>query len=282
MATSKKNTKQKKPTKRAKKKAPTEPVVAVEGLYQEAIRITTAWLRAGYSEQKVSELIQKHYERFTPPNVQYVLHQASQLIANQYSRDRKNVIALHLRRYNQELEELKSFFIDQEYENIPSKFRVNVQLGKLGSWIEVLNAKERVLQLHAKETQVKIYNKLNTKVKEKKVSFDLSKLTLQEKIDFLSLIQKSKRTQNELMGIVSSAPVTQQQVEDIEHEVVETANVEAIKQTNLPKPQKAITPRETLDDLTDKLKQTLLKKAEEEFKKAGAKRIAPTVKDQHD
>lgn len=280
MAVSKKNTKQKKPAKkRAKKKA---ALPSVEGLYQEAIRVTSAWMRAGYSEQKVNELIQTHYERFSPPNIQFVMHEASQSIANQYARDRKSVIALHLKRYNQEIILIQDFFRDKEYESIPTKFRLKVMLGKLSSWLQVLNAKEKVLQLHSKDTQVKIYNKFNAKVKERKNMFDLSSLTLEEKIEFLNLVQKSSRSQNDLLGIIASEEKVKQITEDIEHEVVDQPNIDLIKQTNLPVKPKAQRPNETLDDITNKLKQALLKKAEEQFKKAGAKELAPTVKDQDD
>jgi hypothetical protein len=284
MATKAKKTPQKKPVKKVKakktrkKKIVKEEVVPVEGLYQEAIRISASWFRAGMSEQKVAELITTHYERFSPPNVQYVLHKASQQIAAQYSRDRKNVVALHLKRYNKDAQLAQDWFKDEEYESVPKKFRKEVMLGKLNGWIDILGAKERVLQMHMKETQVKIFNKLNVKVKEKKVMFDLSKLSLAEKVEFLTLIQKTKKTQTEILGITNSADVKKVVTEDIEHEVVEVPNITFIEQTNIPVIPRERVQAQNLGDLTNKLRATLLKKAEEEFKKAGAKKVAPTVK----
>ena len=175
--------------------------------------------------------------------------------------------------------QLQDFFRDEEYKNIPIKIQKEIMVNKLNNWIDVLGAKERVLQMHTKETQIKIYNKLNVKVKTKKVMFDLSSLTLQEKIEFLALINKTKRSQGELLGVIMGKEVKKEVTEDIEHEVVEDVNVNKIKQVNLPQPEKTRVPNKTLDDLTNKLKATLLKKAEKEFKKAGAKQVAPTVKD---
>lgn len=282
MAKAKKHTNQKKlASKRAKKKAPEQPI---EGLYQEAIRTTAAWFRNGVSEQKVGELLTTHFPRFTPPNVQYVIHQASQQIAIQYSRDRKNVVALHLQRYNQELILLQDFFRDKDYESIPMKFRKEIMMNKLNSWIDVLQAKESVLRMHSKDTQVKIFNKLNVKVKEKKVMFDLSKLSLEEKVEFLSLIQKTKKSEGEAAGVIMNGQVNKEvETEDVEHEVLEAPNVEQIKQYNIPVVAKA-SPKgaQTLDDITEKIKATLLKKAALEFKKVGAKKVAPSIIKAHE
>lgn len=257
--------------------------VAVVGLYDKAIDFSAQAFEAGYSESKIAELLQSSFPRFSPENIQLVIHRGSLKIADRYVRDRKSIISLHIKRYDQEIQEIKRWFEEEEYENIDIKFQRDVMLGQLDSAITVLTAKEKVLQMHAKETQVRIFNKLNAKVKKKEVMFDLKSLTLEEKIELLSLMRKAKKTDLELMSVTlnSDRPINNTNTEDIEYEEVPvSANVTKIKQTNIPKPERVIPPVYQLSDLTDKIRATLALVAQKQFEEKGAKKIAPTVKHQ--
>lgn len=273
-----KNIKQKKSAKKKvtrKKKVTEQPI---EGLYGTAIQTAVAWFKAGYSEQRVGEIITSSYERFSVQNVHYVLHKASQQIAEQYYRDRKSIVALHLKRYQAEIDSLVTYFEDKEYENVNIKWRKRVMIDKLTELLDTLGAKERVLQMHSKDTQVKIFNKLNVKVKEKKVLFDLSNLSFEDKREMLMLMLKAKRTSNEISGVILNQKVAEV-TEDAEFTVVENNNIDKIERTNLPVEEKVKAPRKQLIDVTELLRKNLHKVAEKEFKKKGAKEIAPNIID---
>lgn len=243
----------------------------VEGLYQVAIKEATQLFRNGYSEQTATEMIGNMYERLTLPNIQFVLTKASAIIASQYPKDRATIVGIHVKRYNQDYDDIVMWFEEQQYLQVPEKYRKQTQIAKLFDALDLLEAKERVLQLHTKNTQIKVYNTLNAKVKEKKAIFDLSTLSLTEKIDFLSLIVRSKKSHSEVLGVIPHGTKRENQItEDIEVEIV-PPNITKIKQTNIPLPApQPQQPEVLLTNITDKIKKALEKKAQQDFEAKGA------------
>ena len=141
--------------------------------------------------------------------------------------------------------------------------------------MDVLFAKEKLLQMHSKSFQIKINNRLNAKVVKKEVRFDLSKLDLQEKVEFLQLLQKTKRSSRELLSVQLTGQERRgEEVIDIDHEVVEDVNVSKIKIKELPTSslESSATGNAFLD-VQLKLKQALQRKAEQEFKRKGSKNV---------
>jgi hypothetical protein len=272
-----------------KPKKKKEETPSVEGIYTQAIAIAADFFRDGASEQHVAELIRDNFSQLTDANVQLVVHKSSQLIADQYVRDRKNVVALHTRRYNQEIKKL----LEDQYGELTDEDQDAPEEGKkdegakrrkrriyqLTLLLDVMTAKEKVLQIHTKETQVKIYNQLNAKVKEKKVMFNLADLTLQEKIEFLSLIQKAKKDDTELFSVKLSDTKQLQTTEDAEFEVVENDNIEKIKRTNEPKELPPPKPKKNLNDVQEQLKKALQRKALKQIRKAGGDKGGPHIID---
>jgi hypothetical protein len=272
----------KKKRRNTKKK---KEVVKVDGLYQEAIAFAADAFREGHSEVKVAEVIKGAFKHLTDANVQFIIHKGSQSIADQYQRDRKSIVALHVKRYNQEIKKVMDGNSDEIADNEdvdgedgdPAKKR-KIRIYQLMICLDVMRSKEKVLQIHNKETQIKIFNKLNAKIKEKKVMFNLEGLSFAEKMEFLQLILKAKKSQVELHGIKLNAKEDVDVIEDAEIISIETVNIEKIKKVN-EKLKELPEPKKVLGDITNKIKQALQNKALKEIEAKGGNKGGPHILD---
>lgn len=227
------------------------------------LEMTCSLIRQGLSDQVIETTI-THVGKISREVAEKTVLQAKQIIKEEYSKDREFSVSLHIERYNKEIQRL--FNIDVSDYN---KYKaIEVKNYAFFNLLDVLTQKEKILGLHSKLVQIKINNTNTVKVTEKKKSFDLSLLTLEEKIDFYSLIQKVRRTEEEMISLVkrnriNEVPVT----EDIPHEeVIEKTNISQIEQ-RLPKIELIKEP-DTILSLKEKLMETLAKKAEEASKKS--------------
>lgn len=254
--------------KRTKKiKEVTKQEIAPVNVYGESIAFATDQFRAGTSEKTIVDALMVTHPIFKPENIQFIINRASLEIANEYARDRGSIAALHVRRYNKEFN--KEF--SNEHHGIENPiFRRQKKIESLNVCLDALFAKERVLQIHAKETQVKIFNRMNAKIKMRKTSYDLSSLTFQEKLEFLQLVSKAKRTDNELFS-VALKPKENVKTEDAEVIEIVNTNVDLIQQTNHPIPEPELLPNVTKDSVIAKLRLALQKSADRDFKAKGAK-----------
>lgn len=272
--------KKKAPKKKGKKKVIKKVVSPVDGIYQQSIKYASEAFRAGHSESEIAAKIKETFPVLTEANIQFAIHKGSKAISTEYARDSKSIVSLHVKRYNKEIEKLmdksanEELFDEDDEEALPSKMlKRKRRIYVLMTCLDVMNSKEKVLQLHTKETQVKVFNQLNAKIKDRKVMFNLQSLSLEEKIEFLGLIGRCKKTDNELFSVIASTE-EQRIIEDVEHEEVPNNNVDQVKQTNLPSAVK-VRPKKTLNDLTQKIHQTLAKKALEQFIKKGGVKHGP-------
>lgn len=254
-----------------RKKKIAKPVETPVSIFGEAIKFATYQLREGMSEKKIVEELLIANDKFTPENIQFIMHRASLEIAGEYSRDRGSIIGLHVRRYNDHFKKE----IENKHEKVQDfLLRKNLRLQSLLLCIDILFAKERVLQIHAKDTQIKIFNKLNAKIKERKIAYDLSTLTLEEKIDFLNLVTKAKRSSGEVFSVQT---VEKQVAEDVEAEVtdVKNENIKLITNTNTLQEEEKKLPQKTVNDVFERMRQALEKKAHKDLVAKGAKDVAP-------
>lgn len=228
-------------------------------------------MREGMSEKKIVEELLIANDKFTPENIQFIMHRSSLEIADEYSRDRGSIIGLHIRRYN----DLLKKEIDNKHLQVEDVLlRRQLRLQSLGLCIDILFAKERVLQIHAKDTQVKIFNKLNAKIKERKIAYDLSILSLQEKIDFLNLVTKAKRSISEVFSVQLANRV---ETVDAEAEVTDATNdnIKLITNTNTLPTQELQIPQKTVNDVFERMRLALERKAKKDLEAKGAKEVAP-------
>ena len=182
-----------------------------------------------------------------------------------------DVISEHIKRYDNEIKRLREY---RPTTSNPAFYRKLLNEANM-CLLDTLHQKERLLGFHSKSFSLKIYNTINVNSnKIKKDSFDLSKLTLNEKIEFVNLINKATKTEDEMdpnVKIEITKNKKEEETIDIEHievkkeEVQEKTNIELIE---VEEPEERIYNDEKMDaqiTISEKLKQALLKKAEIEF-----------------
>lgn len=205
--------------------------------------------------------------------VRSVLELAHFVLRNSYSFDKTDIISEHIGKYNKEIKRLREYVPIAENHFIQMQMQSQAYL----DLFDVMLAKEKLVGLHMKKTNIKLNNNTNVSVKKKESSFDLSKLTLQEKIEFLNLLSKAELNENEINPIIlRKDPTKESVVEDIDfEEIKEKENVPNVSKIETIVPEKPIEIKEWEDpmiQIEEKIRENLRKKAEEEFKKIKQKK----------
>lgn len=221
--------------------------------------------------------------------IKRIVAEANSRLSKEFGKDKAEVIAIHVERYNNDINRLLSVIPEDNPDNTDYESEYDFLLDgdfesqlkkrerKIAAFFQALAtmyAKEKVLQMHSKSFLVFISNKVNLNIQEKPETYDFSKLTKEQKIDFLNLILKAKQNEFEVGSVILRGDNKQDQTIDIEHEVVEEEpNVNKIK---LIEPEPNLVPPRTgtaLLDVNAKLREALQKSAIEQLKKAGSKTV---------
>lgn len=226
------------------------------------------WYKEGLFRASIVEMLRA--EEFSDSVIDEYLTECSSIIYEQFSTKSSNIVSLHLKRYDKEINTL----LKRNYDRLPLKIRYKVKGAAFLNALETLHQKEKLLNLHNKQTLIRFNQRNNiNETPEKPNRFDLTQLTLEERIDLLNLISKASPKNNINSGVILREKVIEsEETVDIQHE--EVINITQIQQENVmgvdvfPE-QKA----HTVDELTKKLQDTLKKKAEEALIKAGSKTV---------
>lgn len=188
---------------------------------------------------------------------------AHQVMDKEHSKTRTMITTIHTTRYNDDINSL----LNQDFKHIDDpEIKRELRIGALMNVLTVMFQKEKLLQLHNKSLQIRINNKLNAKIVQRKVSYDLSALTLAEKVEFLTLIERTRFDYKAPQVIVANKGTI---IEDIEH-------VE-VKDNPLDKMQTLVTgpvtkdQGQTLSSLEEKMRVALAKVAKSTLRARNAK-----------
>lgn len=195
-----------------------------------------------------------------------VITAAVKVIEDEYCKKSDTVIGLHVTRYDRDIKEI----LNRNFNRYSEAVKVKMKIGAYLDLLNILYSKEKLLQLHNKKVVFRLNQKKTTVVREVTPKYDISNLTLQEKIDFLELINKSKKTSSELAGVILKDRTKENVTIDIDHEDVTETNVEKIKQI-APEEEKVIPASPPILDITEKIKQRLLEKQAEALREVGSK-----------
>ena len=265
-------------------------------IHQESYELALSIIGRGYAIDEAKNAVTEYRKgkglSVNQAMIDNIISKANGEFNNEYSKEKGEVIGLHLERYNRDILSLI------EARNIIEEDR-NAQLeGKLydedGNYLfeydywkerekmiaiyyqalSSMSGKERVLQMYSKGFQILISNIVNVNYEPKKSLYDLSKLNNLEKIDFLNLLLKARKNDYEMGAVILRGSVEEnQQVEDVEAEVIEESpNVNKIKieeSKQLPAPQNQNALQETKDKLAEALKKAAIK----QLKNAGSKTV---------
>lgn len=232
------------------------------------------WIKEGMSISNCKELLSQEINPRTkkPHHIRFVneiVETANKLIKQDFSLQRSNVTGLHIQRYDKDIKALLNINVSNY---LPYK-QDEMKTEAFMRCLDVLQQKETLLGMHRKTFKLIINNESTIIVKEKKIKLNITKLTLQEQIELNTLLEKSRRTDDELGGVILRRDIEAEVVEDVEYEVVEERkNVDRMENRN-PKPLLAPQEGFAMMNVENKLKLALQKKAQEEFKKAGSKTV---------
>lgn len=270
-------------------------------LHKPSLEYALTILSKGNSRQEaireVSEYRKQKGLTTTSSIVRHIVDEATKVLSNEYGTEKSHIVALHVERYNRDIERIismpnifekihrKELGMDDEDDdqygfeetmtNYDPETLAKLRQSLISSYYTALSTmfnKEKVLQMHTKGFQVLIVNKLTVDIAlEGEVNYDISKLSDEEKKDMLQLMLKARKTDFELGSVILRDRSNEQETIDVEHEVVEDeVNISKIKHE-----EKTIAESgkngNALFEINKKLAETLAKKAEAAFKKAGSK-----------
>lgn len=263
------------------------------GLHVDSVKTAMDVLIKGHTtseaKRSVIEFRKSKQLTVTDSYINKLVSEANRRLTEDYGKNKNEVIAIHVERYNRDInglfrkvDELKVRV--EKLEEMVMKSPGNVELwAELQSCknqivtaqyqiLSTMLAKEKVLQMHTKSFQIFINNKVNMEVVHEVNNFDLSKLTIEEKIDFLNLLLKSKQNDFEV-GTVILRDENKEQTIDVEHEEVkeDEPNINKIERIEAPPEINMGIPGMALQQATDKLAQALQMAALKELKQAGSK-----------
>jgi hypothetical protein len=228
---------------------------------------TSDLLQNNYSRDQIKrELLNESQQKgrtLVETELLTIINKSQRNLSEQYDKDREFVVSLHLARYNEEIN--KRMNVDVSEFN---KFRAKeVKNYSYLQALEALYQKEKVLGLHTKALQIKINNKNNVKVKVYKKRYKMENLTLSELIEMNSLVEKCKKSEDQISEIILREKPVVQETEDIEYTEIINDNVKQIAEKVVPFHLRTDTPNKNLLDVEEKMMETFRKNAEEEFKK---------------
>jgi hypothetical protein len=239
--------------------------------FEKLVYPTIDRIKSGLSLNACKELIcqeinpntnRPYHERFA----QDIVLRANALIKEDYTIQRKEVISQHMMRYDQEINHLLNYVapINDRQPWLEEQANINARMDCLN----VLHQKEELLGMHRKKFRLIINNEDEITVREKSPKIDLSKLTLEEKIELNSLIEKSRRTEDEISGVILNKE-SRKVIEDVDCEVIEEkVNIDRMENKI---PISRALPQTSLQDAKEKIRMALRKKAQEEYTRVGSR-----------
>lgn len=233
------------------------------------------WMREGknieWCTQELRRTINAKTGRvYAPRFVENIITAANQLIEMYYRSQIYQVEKVHIARYNKMIIDKLNRNYDEEFAYLIAEKPWVVEQIEQVDLMDVLQAmkqKEMLLGMHRKTFKVTINNQNNIFVQQPKAppkpKLDISKLTLEEQVELLSLVQLTSRTEDEMHGVILSSPKLNDTI-DIEAETIENDNVKYIEQFTKPKPSNESS---TLFDIQTLIQKKLLDAAKNQPKR---------------
>lgn len=244
-----------------------------QGNLEKLVYRTIDWIKEGMSLDTCKEILTNQLNPATkkpyhPRFVNEVVTTANTTIKEYYNYHKSQLIALHTKRYDKDINELLNIDVSGylPYKQTEKKIEAYMRL------LDVMQQKETLLGMHRKSFRLIINNEQTTIVREKKARLDISKLSLQEQIELNNLLEKARKNEDEIGGVILRDK-PQEVTEDAEYVVVDNKlNVDRMEHRE-PKELNSAPIGSTLTNVEDRLKLALQKKAKEEFKKVGSKTV---------
>lgn len=252
------------------------------GVNKELIKKAMDFLASGNSTSEVKRVLLDSEKGKSENYINKIVNEANKRLSDEYGKDKNEVIAIHVQRYNKDIVNLLDCESEIDASDMPDFMKKNKKITSYYQALSSMFQKEKVLQMHSKSFQIFISNKVNYQVVEEAPTYDLSALTMEQKTDFLRLILKSKKNDIEMGSVILRTEAKQEETIDVQHEEVkEEANITKIKKV-VPKQIDPPQVGTALLDAKNALKRALEKAAIKEFKKAGSTTVQQDAKELRD
>lgn len=175
--------------------------LANHGFRATAFRLAQQQILVGKTKQEiVAQFRDLRSDMKLPPSkpnyLDHIYDAAHKNLTRDLKEERESVIRLHINRYNADVERLYNVDISNvnRFKGIEIKTQAYLDL------LDVLKQKEKLLGFHRREMKIKINNTINASIKKtgELGSFNLSELTMEEKIELIRLIDKAKLSDEDL------------------------------------------------------------------------------------
>ena len=236
---------------------------------------TIDWMREGWSTewctQKLRSTINAKTGRvYAPRFVENIITAANQLLNLYYRSQIYKVEKVHIARYNKIIVDKLNRDYQSEFAHlICEKPWVVEQIEQvdLMDVLQALKQKETLLGMHRKTFKLTINNQNNIYVTQKKAppkpKIDITKLSFDEQVELLALIEITNKTDDELHGVILATPKASDTI-DIEAEIIENNNVKQIEQFTT---SESIKQGSTLMDIQTLIQRRLLEAAKNQPKR---------------
>lgn len=183
-------------------------------------------------EEKLKNAINPNTQKkFSQRLINQMMITSRALLDMYYRENLYNTKKLHIVRYNRMIVEL----LNRDYDFIlKPHVRKLKEAADLDNVLKALKQKETLLGMHRSTFRVVLNSQLNVLKREKggkerkevRKKADIENLTFEEQIELLQLIQKAKRTESEVSGVIlKEKKVVEEVVEDIEYEEVVNTDI---------------------------------------------------------
>ena len=236
-------------------------------------------LKSGLTKSLVQEIILNSEDnKFVAEYISELIIEASKEISEQYVTKNDQLIGLHLGRYNRKIKEL----FNKDFSSYDLAIQRKIKSAVFLDLLETLHQKEKLLQLHSKQTIVRFNQRNSININEIASKFNLEQLDHEEKVRLLELLLKTKLKDGEdTVSVILNKKETS--ITDILFEEIG----ETPTNVNLSKVEQIINIEEqviekkytSLEDIKRKLSQALEKVAREELIKAGSKTVRNESRD---
>lgn len=244
-------------------------------LKKQWIEKSIEFFKEGYSSSFIREYLKENKTGSRSDRaIDTVVNEAHAYISQQQFNRSEEMIPIHLSRYNKQIQRLRAVedytaedvargITDWEGFYKAREKRIKAYLDCAATSLQ----KEELLGFHRKGF-VLYYNRERTvEINNNTPTFNEEKLSFDEQVELLQLVRKARRDENELLAIITVNKEEEGVTIDVEHEEVETPNVEQIKQETLPVPPKRSII--TANDPSIKLRESLKLLAAKKFNEIG-------------
>lgn len=196
--------------------------------YKNYIQIAIDLMRAKKSRIEIISYFNENF-KISPKILKKSIAQAGHEIKKEFELERNFLLDIHLLRYEEIF--FDNFNIDVSH--IPPGYQKAIKSEHYATALDTLFQKEKLLGIHTKNFKAK-FNNINI-LEQKDLDYDLSKLTMVEKLEVIELLEKAKNIEKlNRPIIVDDNPLNVEQI--VEKEVKEIISpIKYSKETDIKK-----------------------------------------------